>query len=82
MTISGSTVAATNDVNLAAANNLTVTTTRDTRHNSTFHEEKESGFGALSGGGLSISYGNREQKDTTHDASITRKAATSTTRTM
>ncbi|WP_175197347.1 hemagglutinin repeat-containing protein, partial [Paraburkholderia caffeinitolerans] len=75
MTISGSTVAATNDVNLAAANNLTVTTTQDTSQNSTFHEERKSGFGALSGGGLSINYGNRDQKDTAHDTAVTNNAS-------
>ncbi|MFD1560653.1 hemagglutinin repeat-containing protein [Paraburkholderia silviterrae] len=75
MTIAGSTVAATNDVALAAANNLTITTTQDTSQSSTYHEEKKSGFGALSGGGLSINYGTRDQKDTANESSVTNNAS-------
>ncbi|WP_338120121.1 hemagglutinin repeat-containing protein, partial [Paraburkholderia sacchari] len=75
MTISGSTVAATNDVNLAAANNLSVTTTQDTRQSSTFHEEKKSGLGAMSGGGFSLNVGTRDQKDTAHDTAVTNNAS-------
>ncbi|SAL41121.1 filamentous hemagglutinin outer membrane protein [Caballeronia sordidicola] len=73
MTISGSTVAATHDVALAAGNNLTINTTQDTSESSTFHEEKKSGLGALSGGGMS--YGNSEQKDAARDSSVTNNAS-------
>jgi filamentous hemagglutinin len=75
LTIAGSTVAATHDVALAAGNNLTITTSQDTRASSTFHEEKKSGFGALSGGGLTLSYGTRDQKDTASDSSVTNHAS-------
>ena len=68
MAISGSTVAATHDVTLAAGNNLTINTTQDTSDSSTFHEEKKSGFGTS--GGIGISYGKVDQKDTTHDSSV------------
>ncbi|KQR73726.1 hypothetical protein ASG35_22380 [Burkholderia sp. Leaf177] len=75
ITISGSTVAATHDVTLAAANNLTINTTQDTSESSTFHEQKKSGFGALSGGGMTVSYGNSDQKDAAHDSSVTNNAS-------
>ncbi|WP_413185200.1 hemagglutinin repeat-containing protein [Paraburkholderia sacchari] len=75
MTITGSTVAATHDVNLGAAHDLTVTTSQDTSQGSTFHEEQKSGLGAMSGGGFSLNAGTREQKDTAHDASVTHNAS-------
>ncbi|WP_460902673.1 hemagglutinin repeat-containing protein, partial [Paraburkholderia jirisanensis] len=68
MTIAGSTVAATNDVNLAAANSLTVTTTQDTADSSHFHEDIRSGLG--SSGGFGISYGTTDTKNTTHERSL------------
>ncbi|SIT45089.1 Filamentous haemagglutinin family outer membrane protein [Paraburkholderia piptadeniae] len=73
MTISGSTVAATNDVTLAAANNLTVNTTQDTSESSHFHQDVKTGLG--SSGGVGISYGKVDQKDTTHDSSVTNNAS-------
>ncbi|WP_370653281.1 hemagglutinin repeat-containing protein [Caballeronia sp. Lep1P3] len=69
MTISGSTVAATHDVSLDAARDLTITTTQDTSRSSSFHQETKTGLGAS--GGAGISYGTNDQKDTTHDASVT-----------
>lgn len=68
MTIAGSTVAGTNDVDLSAARNLTITTTETQASAHTFKEEKKSGFGATGSG---LSYGNRNQKDTTNDNSVT-----------
>ncbi|GJH25511.1 hypothetical protein CBA19CS42_13365 [Caballeronia novacaledonica] len=67
MTISGSTIAATNDVALAAANNLTITTSQDTSQSSQHHEETHSGLGST---GAAISYGDKEQKDAYNDASV------------
>jgi len=72
MTISGSTIAATNDVTLAATNNLTITTSQDTSRTSQYHEETHSGLGST---GAAISYGNKEQKDTYNDAAVTNNAS-------
>ncbi|SAL03722.1 filamentous hemagglutinin outer membrane protein [Caballeronia ptereochthonis] len=72
MTISGSTVAATHDVTLAAGNNLTINTSQDTSQSSQYHEETHSGLGSS---GASIGYGKREQKDTYNDASATNNAS-------
>ncbi len=69
MTITGSTVAATNDVNLSAANNLTINTSQDTSDSSHFHQTTKTGLG--SSGGIAISYGKVDRKDTTHDSSVT-----------
>ncbi|AUT64685.1 filamentous hemagglutinin N-terminal domain-containing protein [Paraburkholderia terrae] len=69
MTITGSTVAATNDVNLSAANSLTINTSQDTSDSSHFHETTKTGLG--SSGGIAISYGKVDQKDTTRDSSVT-----------
>ncbi|WP_118178503.1 hemagglutinin repeat-containing protein [Paraburkholderia phosphatilytica] len=73
MTISGSTVAATNDVSLAAANNLTVTTSQDSSNSSHFHQEVTTGIG--SSGGIGVSYARIDTKDTTHDSSVTNNAS-------
>nr|WP_258179026.1 hemagglutinin repeat-containing protein [Burkholderia multivorans] len=72
LTVAGSTVASTHDLSLEAGRNLTVTTTQDTSNSSSFHEEKKSGFGSAGSG---ISYGNRDQKDTTHDSSVTQNGS-------
>ncbi|WP_432258816.1 hemagglutinin repeat-containing protein [Cupriavidus sp. TMH.W2] len=64
LTVAGSTVAGTHDVNLSAKRNLDITTTETQSSAYSFKEEKKSGFGATGGG---ISYGKRDQKDTTHD---------------
>ncbi|NML30424.1 hemagglutinin repeat-containing protein [Paraburkholderia antibiotica] len=71
LNINGSTVAATNDLTLSAGHDLNITTTQDTSQGSTTHEVQASGFGAMSGGGASINYGTREEKDNTHDSSVT-----------
>ncbi|MBU9469086.1 hemagglutinin repeat-containing protein [Burkholderia multivorans] len=72
LTVAGSTVASTHDLSLEAGRNLTVNTTQDTSNSSSFHEEKKSGFGSAGSG---ISYGNRDQKDTTHDSSVTQNGS-------
>ncbi|MDR6384940.1 hemagglutinin repeat-containing protein, partial [Paraburkholderia caribensis] len=73
MTITGSTVAATNDVNLSAANNLTINTSQDTSDASHFHQTTKTGLG--SSGGVGISYGKVDTKNTTHDSSTTNNAS-------
>ena len=69
MTVSGSTLAATQDVTLAAAHNLSINTTQDTTDSSHFHEDLKTGMG--SSGGIGISYGTVDTKDTSHDSSVT-----------
>ncbi|WP_460902163.1 hemagglutinin repeat-containing protein, partial [Paraburkholderia jirisanensis] len=73
MTVAGSTVAATNDVNLAAANSLTVTTTQDSADTSHFHEDIRSGLG--NSGGVGISYGTTDAKNTTHERSLVQNSS-------
>ncbi|CAM2198573.1 filamentous hemagglutinin (plasmid) [Paraburkholderia kururiensis] len=73
LTVAGSTVASTGDMALSAGHDLTITTTQDTSTSSHFHEETKSGLGALGGNG--ISYGNSDQKDTTHDGSVTQNGS-------
>ncbi|WP_082926478.1 filamentous hemagglutinin N-terminal domain-containing protein, partial [Cupriavidus sp. D384] len=68
MTISGSTVAATQDVSLEAGRNLTITTAENTSESHSYSRTKSTGFGATGGG---ISYGMRDQKDTINDSSVT-----------
>ncbi|MEN7530765.1 hemagglutinin repeat-containing protein [Cupriavidus sp. DL-D2] len=68
MTISGSTVAGTGDVMLEAGRNLTITTAESTSESYSYSHTKATGFGATGGG---ISYGMRDQKDTTNDRSVT-----------
>ncbi|WP_317920627.1 MULTISPECIES: hemagglutinin repeat-containing protein [unclassified Cupriavidus] len=64
LTTSGSTIAATHDVNLDAGRNITVGTAETTSSAYSFKEEKKTGFGATGSG---LSYGKREQKDTVND---------------
>ncbi len=68
LTVQGSTVAATNDVNLQAGRNLTVTTAENTSSSHSYEETTKSGFGATGSG---ISYGTRDQKDTINDNAVT-----------
>ncbi|ALF86673.1 MULTISPECIES: hemagglutinin repeat-containing protein [Ralstonia solanacearum species complex] len=68
LTVQGSTVAATNDVNLGAGRNLTVTTAENTSSSHSYEETTKSGFGATGSG---ISYGTRNQKDTINDNAVT-----------
>ncbi|NYI01542.1 hemagglutinin repeat-containing protein [Cupriavidus plantarum] len=68
MTIAGSTVAGTHDLSLEAGRNLTITTAESTSESQTYSHTKATGFGATGGG---LSYGMRDQKDTTHDSSVT-----------
>ncbi|MDI7065678.1 hemagglutinin repeat-containing protein, partial [Klebsiella pneumoniae] len=69
LSVKGSTVAGTNDVNLAAAGNVNITTSQDTQGTSSYYQKHESGFGTS--GGIGISVGSRTQTDTAHDATVT-----------
>nr|WP_316252032.1 hemagglutinin repeat-containing protein [Paraburkholderia sp. 31.1] len=73
--VAGSTIVGTNDVSLSAVHDVNITTTQDTSQSSSFYEEKKSGFGAMSGGGVSLNYGNSDTKETTHDSSVTNNAS-------
>ncbi|SIO72525.1 filamentous hemagglutinin [Burkholderia sp. GAS332] len=69
--VAGSMIVGTNDVALSAVHDVNITTTQDTSQSSSFYEEKKSGFGAMSGRGLSLNYGTSDTKETTHDSSVT-----------
>ncbi|CAB3798306.1 hemagglutinin repeat-containing protein [Pararobbsia alpina] len=73
LTISGSTVAATQDVRLAAAHTLRLAPSQDTRASSHFHQELKTGLG--SAGGVGISYGRVDQQGTTHDSALTQNGS-------
>ncbi|WP_321959630.1 hemagglutinin repeat-containing protein [Paraburkholderia tropica] len=75
LAVSGSTVAATHDLALSAGDDLTIRASQNTSQSSTSHEERKSGFGAMSGGGASFNYGTRDQKDIANDAAVTNNAA-------
>ena len=69
--VAGSTIVGTNDVSLSAVHDVNITTTQDTSQSSSSFEEQKSGFGAMSGGGFSLNYGNSDTKQTTNDSSVT-----------
>ncbi|WP_231649627.1 hemagglutinin repeat-containing protein, partial [Ralstonia syzygii] len=72
LTVQGSTVAASNDVNLQAGRDLTITTAQNTSSSHSYEETTKSGFGATGSG---ISYGNRDQKDTINDNAVTQTSS-------
>ncbi|EEA03642.1 filamentous hemagglutinin family outer membrane protein [Burkholderia sp. H160] len=74
LTVKGSTVAGTNDVNLAAAGNVNITTSQDTQTTSTYYQKHESGFGTS--GGIGISVGSKTQTDTTNTSQVTNTGST------
>jgi filamentous hemagglutinin len=61
MTVEGSTVVGARGVALDVAGDLEIKAATNTEHTSSFVHRKESGL--LSGGGLGVSFGTREQKD-------------------
>jgi filamentous hemagglutinin len=72
--VKGSTIVGTNDVNLAAVGNVTITTSQDTQTSQSSYSERSTGFGA--GGGIGISYGTKAQTDTANDTAVTNNAST------
>ncbi|OLL27985.1 filamentous hemagglutinin [Burkholderia sp. SRS-W-2-2016] len=74
LTVKGSTVAGTNDVNLAAAGNVNITTSQDTQSTSTYYQKHESGFGTS--GGIAISVGSKTQTDTINTSQVTNTGST------
>ncbi|MDK2658267.1 hemagglutinin repeat-containing protein [Cupriavidus sp. LEh21] len=67
LTVSGSTMVATKDVNLDAGRDLTIGSTQNTSSAHSYEHTTKSGFGATGSG---ISYGKRDQKDTTNDNAV------------
>ncbi|WP_307844523.1 hemagglutinin repeat-containing protein [Ralstonia syzygii] len=72
LTVQGSTVAASNDVNLQAGHNLTITTAQNTSSSHSYEQTTKSGLGATGSG---ISFGTRNQKDTINDNAVTQTAS-------
>ncbi|HWV04810.1 hemagglutinin repeat-containing protein [Ralstonia sp.] len=64
LTAKAATIAGTGDVNLAAGNNLTITTADTATSESHFKDVKKSGLGSA---GAGISYGTNQTTDTTND---------------
>lgn len=64
LTAKAATIAGTGDVNLAAGNNLTITTAETATSESHFKDVKKSGLGSA---GAGISYGTHQTTDTTND---------------
>ena len=69
LTVRGSNVVGTNDVTLAAARDVSITTSQNTSQSSSSTERKESGF--LSGGGMSVSIGSRSQSADQQSSQVT-----------
>ncbi len=74
LNIIGSNVAGTQDVNLAAGNQLTVTTADEARHETHFKQEKKSGL--MGTGGIGFTIGKAKQKSTTDIDSNLSKGST------
>ncbi|MBR8059786.1 hemagglutinin repeat-containing protein, partial [Burkholderia dolosa] len=73
LTVQGSTVVGTNDVNLAATNNVNITTSKDTVSQDSYYRETHSGLGTS---GLTVSIGTQSRKETDHASSVTNNAST------
>lgn len=65
LTANAATIAGSGDVNLAAGNNLTITTADTSSMEHHYREEKKSGLGTA---GVGISWGTSQTKDTSNDA--------------
>uniref|UniRef100_UPI0036DC8421 hemagglutinin repeat-containing protein n=1 Tax=Photorhabdus sp. RM322S TaxID=3342825 RepID=UPI0036DC8421 len=74
LNIIGSNVAGTQDVNLAAGNQLTVTTADEARHETHLRKEKKSGL--MGTGGIGFTVGKASQKSTTNIDSNLSKGST------
>ena len=74
ITVKGSNVVADQDVSLAAKHNVNITADANTSRSSRFTQKSESGF--LSGGGLGITYGNRDQSLDQKETTTTAAAST------
>ncbi|GBG57802.1 toxin CdiA [Sporomusaceae bacterium FL31] len=73
ITVKGSNVVATNDVNLAAQGNVTITAATETNQEDHFRQEKKSGL--FSGGGLGFTIGTQKQTSTDSLESVSQKGS-------
>lgn len=73
ITVKGSNVVATNDVNLAAQGNVTITAATETSQEDHFRQEKKSGL--FSGGGLGFTIGTQKQTSTDSLDSVSQKGS-------
>ncbi|VEC02278.1 p120 [Cedecea lapagei] len=74
LTVKGSSVAATHGVNLAAGNDLTLTTAENSRQENYQYQEKSSGLSGT--GGIGVSYGKSELKTTDDGKSLSSTGST------
>ncbi|VWC91690.1 Large exoprotein involved in heme utilization or adhesion [Burkholderia contaminans] len=69
ITVQGSNVVGTNDVDLNAARDVRITTSQDTVTSANSFEKKDSGL--MSNGGMSVSIGTRSMTDQQHSTEVT-----------
>ncbi len=69
LTVQGSNVVGTNDVDLNAAGNVRIATSQDTVKSANSFEKKDSGV--LSNGGMSVTIGTRSMTDQQHSTEVT-----------
>ncbi len=72
--IRGSSLVATNDVMLAAKNNIDVTTSQETRQEEHMRRESKSGF--MNSGGLGFTIGSQSQKSTMEEQGLSQVGST------
>ncbi|QTO45696.1 hemagglutinin repeat-containing protein [Burkholderia latens] len=73
LTVQGSTIVGSGDVALGAANNVNITTSKDTVTQDSYYRETHAGIGTS---GLSVSIGTQKKTDTDHASSVTNNAST------
>ncbi|SIO44100.1 hemagglutinin repeat-containing protein [Paraburkholderia phenazinium] len=73
LTVQGSNVVGTNDVNLAALGNVDITTSQDRTSSASSYDKHESGL--LSNGGLSVTIGSRSLSQTDQSSAVTNNAS-------
>lgn len=73
LNVAGSTIVGTNDVNLAAANNVNITTTQNTLQSNSSYQEHHSGFATS---GLTVSLGTSSQSQNDQQSSVTNNGST------
>ncbi|WP_084907969.1 hemagglutinin repeat-containing protein [Burkholderia ubonensis] len=71
--VTGSAIAATDDVSLKAARDVNIKTSQDTIQSSTYYEKKETGL--LSNGGMSVTIGSRSMTDRQQSSTLTNNAS-------
>lgn len=72
--VKGSNIVATQDINLSAEENVTITSAQETSANEHYHSVKKSGI--LSGGGIGFTIGSQSQKTTLQAQNVTQVGST------